>query len=217
MAQVGGDRRTTGVVGTIGADSFPNPSSATHNRTDRTASPSAPGRSTMVPAGERHPSRLPSLGSLGRARSRIGRAKMCRSRYSGRIAPAPGSALTQLDLPAARVHDPGTRPREAQPQGGLMSKPARCPENRHRFSWVSSDNQGENVATIKVRTRGRDATSARTMAVAGRRGKWERGGRVSGTAGMRRPCSADSGVFHRPGAASVASRDGAVEGGFSEG
>ena len=82
---------------------------------------------------------------------------------------------------------------------------------------MSSDNQDENVATIKVRTRGRDATSARTMAVAGRRGKWERGGRVSGTAGMRRPCSADSGVFHRPGAASVASRDGAVEGGFSEG
>ena len=82
---------------------------------------------------------------------------------------------------------------------------------------LSSDNQDENVATIKVRTRGRDATSARTMAVAGRRGKWERGGRVSGTAGMRRPCSADSGVFHRPGAASVASRDGAVEGGFSEG
>ena len=86
-----------------------------------------------------------------------------------------------------------------------------------RESAVSSDNQDENVATIKVRTRGRDATSARTMAVAGRRGKWERGGRVSGTAGMRRPCSADSGVFHRPGAASVASRDGAVEGGFSEG
>ena len=76
---------------------------------------------------------------------------------------------------------------------------------------------GRCPATIKVRTRGRDATSARTMAVAGRRGKWERGGRVSGTAGMRRPCSADSGVFHRPGAASVASRDGAVEGGFSEG
>ena len=52
---------------------------------------------------------------------------------------------------------------------------------------LSSDNQDENVATIKVRTRGRDATSARTMAVAGERGKWERGGRVSGTAGMRRP------------------------------
>ena len=41
---------------------------------------------------------------------------------------------------------------------------------------LSSDNQDENVATIKVRTRGRDATSARTMAVVGKRGKWERGG-----------------------------------------
>ena len=79
---------------------------------------------------------------------------------------------------------------------------------------VSSDNQDENVATIKVRTRGRDATSARTMAVAGERGKWERG---SGGGGHASACSADSGVFHRPGAASVASRDGAVEGGFSEG
>ena len=79
---------------------------------------------------------------------------------------------------------------------------------------LSSDNQDENVATIKVRTRGRDATSATTMAVAGERGKWERGERDGGHASA---CSADSGVFHRPGAASVASRDGAVEGGFSEG
>ena len=79
---------------------------------------------------------------------------------------------------------------------------------------MSSDNQDENVATIKVRTRGRDATSARTMAVAGERGKWER---VSVDGGHASACSADSGVFHRPGAASVASRDGAVEGGFSEG
>ena len=82
---------------------------------------------------------------------------------------------------------------------------------------MSSDNQDENVATIKVRTRGRDATSARTMAVAGERGKWERGSGVSGDGGHASACSADSGVFHRPGAASVASRDGAVEGGFSEG
>ena len=52
------------------------------------------------------------------------------------------------------------------------------------------------------------------MAVAGERGKWERG---SGGGGHASACSADSGVFHRPGAASVASRDGAVEGGFSEG
>ena len=42
---------------------------------------------------------------------------------------------------------------------------------------VSGDNQDENVATIKVRTRGRDATSARAMAVAGKRGKGERGER----------------------------------------
>ena len=77
---------------------------------------------------------------------------------------------------------------------------------------VSSDNQDENVATIKVRTRGRYATSARTMAVAG-----ERGGRVSGDGGHASACSADSGVFHRPGAASVASRDGAVEGGIGVG
>ena len=54
---------------------------------------------------------------------------------------------------------------------------------------VSGDNQDENVATIKVRTRGRDATSTRTMAVVGTRGKggdagwWgERGGGVSGVA-----------------------------------
>ena len=82
---------------------------------------------------------------------------------------------------------------------------------------VSSDNQDENVATIKVRTRGRDATSARTMAVAGERGKWERGSGVSGTAGMRRPAARTRGVFHRPVAARYARRDGAVEGGFSEG
>ena len=60
---------------------------------------------------------------------------------------------------------------------------------------LSSDNQDENVATIKVRTRGRDATSARTMAVAGKRGKWERGERDGGHASA---CSADSGVFPRP-------------------
>ena len=43
------------------------------------------------------------------------------------------------------------------------------------------------------------------MAVAGKRGKWERGERDGGHASA---CSADSGVFHRA---------GAVEGGFSEG
>ena len=59
----------------------------------------------------------------------------------------------------------------------------------------ADDNQDENVATIKVRTRGRDATSARTMAVAGKRGKWERGERDGGHASA---CSADSGVFPRP-------------------
>ena len=63
------------------------------------------------------------------------------------------------------------------------------------FPGMSSDNQDENVATIKVRTRGRDATSARTMAVAGKRGKWERGERDGGHASA---CSADSGVFPRP-------------------
>ena len=51
---------------------------------------------------------------------------------------------------------------------------------------VSGDNQDENVATIKVRTRGRDATSARTMAVAGKRGKGERdGGHASACARTR--------------------------------
>ena len=54
------------------------------------------------------------------------------------------------------------------------------------------------------------------MAVAGKRGKGERGGGER-DGGHASACSADSGVFHRPGAASVASRDGAVEGGFSEG
>ena len=44
-------------------------------------------------------------------------------------------ALQQrLASPAARVHDPGPRPREAQPEGGLMSKPSTCPENRSRYT-----------------------------------------------------------------------------------
>ncbi len=30
-------------------------------------------------------------------------------------------------------HDPSPRPREAQPKGGLMSKPSTCPENRNRY------------------------------------------------------------------------------------
>ena len=78
---------------------------------------------------------------------------------------------------------------------------------------LSSDNQDENVATIKVRTRGRDATSAKTMLVLVDAEQ----GRRSGTAGMRWARRADSQVVHRPGTASVASRDGAVEGGSSEG
>ena len=49
------------------------------------------------------------------------------------------------------------------------------------------------------------------MAVAGEWGKWERGGGGERDGGHASACSADSGVFHRPGAASVASRDGAVE------
>ena len=63
------------------------------------------------------------------------------------------------------------------------------PERAREAVRVSGDNQDENVATIKVRTRGRDATSTRTMAVVGTRGKggdagwWgERGGGVSGVA-----------------------------------
>ena len=75
----------------------------------------------------------------------------------------------------------------SQPRGELATLlEASYPKSRLGdmiLGEVSSDNQDENVATIKVRTRGRDATSARTMAVAGERGKWERGGRVSGVAG----------------------------------
>ena len=66
---------------------------------------------------------------------------------------------------------------------------------RHVLPRVSSDNQDENVATIKVRTRGRDATSARTMAVAGRRGKGVRGERDGGHASA---CSADPGGLPPP-------------------
>ena len=54
---------------------------------------------------------------------------------------------------------------------------------------VSSDNQDENVATIKVRTRGRDATSGKTMAVWGTRSKRLGDGGVSETVGMRRPAA----------------------------
>ncbi len=38
-----------------------------------------------------------------------------------------------LASPAARVHDPGPRPPEAQPKGGLMFRPSSCPENRVRY------------------------------------------------------------------------------------
>ena len=54
---------------------------------------------------------------------------------------------------------------------------------------LSSDNQDENVATIKVRTRGRDATSGKTMAVWGTRSKRMGDGGVSETVGMRRPAA----------------------------
>ena len=126
----------------------------------------------------------------------------------------------QLGVPKVRAAQFGPKPRSQgvlspfQKDGRLGARPPGIEPGTRR---VSSDNQDENVATIKVRTRGRDATSARTMAVAGERGKWERGSGVSGTAGMRRPAARTRGVFHRPVAASVASRDGAVEGGFSEG
>ena len=44
-------------------------------------------------------------------------------------------------------------------------------------------------ATIKVRTRGRDATSGKTMAVWGTRSKRMGDGGVSETVGMRRPAA----------------------------
>ena len=40
----------------------------------------------------------------------------------------------RLAPPAARVSDPGPRPPEAQPQGGLMFSPSPCPENRVRYT-----------------------------------------------------------------------------------
>ena len=58
-----------------------------------------------------------------------------------------------------------------------------------RDARLSSDNQDENVATIKVRTRGRDATSGKTMAVWGTRSKRMGDGGVSETVGMRRPAA----------------------------
>ena len=39
----------------------------------------------------------------------------------------------RLAPPATRVHDPGPRPREVQPKGGLMFKPPTCPENRVQY------------------------------------------------------------------------------------
>ena len=48
-------------------------------------------------------------------------------------------ALQQrLAPPAPRVHDPGPRPREAQPKGGLMFKPSTCPENPDRYRLMVS-------------------------------------------------------------------------------
>ena len=70
---------------------------------------------------------------------------------------------------------------------------------------VSSDNQGENEGPRRCEC---EDDGGLVDAEQGRR---------SGTAGMRWARRADSEVVHRPGTASVASRDGAVEGGFSEG
>ena len=41
----------------------------------------------------------------------------------------------QLAPPAPRVHDPGPRPREAQPKSGLMYKPSTCPRNPDRYRF----------------------------------------------------------------------------------
>ena len=84
-------------------------------------------------------------------------------------------------------------------------------------SRVSSDNQDENVATIKVRTRGRDATSGKDDGGLGDAEQADGDGGVSETVGMRRPAPRPFGVGHRRGTANIASRDGPVEGGFSEG
>ena len=83
-----------------------------------------------------------------------------------------------------------------------MLTPLTCSASQKRPTTLSGDNQDENVATIKVRTgRGRDALDAGMMVgslVGGKGGVW---GGVEGQAGRR------------PGAASVASRDGAADGG----
>ena len=69
---------------------------------------------------------------------------------------------------------------------------------------LSSDNQGENEGSRRY-----ECEDDGRCGGAGQVGAGERGERDGGHASA---CSADSGVFHRPGAASVASRDGAVEG-----
>ena len=55
----------------------------------------------------------------------------------------------------------------------------RAIESSRSVQVLSSDNQDENVATIKVRTRGRDSASAKTMVASWMRSK-DGGGRVFG-------------------------------------
>ena len=44
------------------------------------------------------------------------------------------SLQRRLAPAAARLHDPGPCPREAQPEGGLMFRPSTCSENRDRYT-----------------------------------------------------------------------------------
>ena len=49
----------------------------------------------------------------------------------------------RLASPAARVSDPGPRPREARPQeGGLMVRPLLCPENRDHYTRCGLSTHG---------------------------------------------------------------------------
>ena len=88
----------------------------------------------------------------------------------GILAPAPKPLPVQASLFPEMPAPPPTILAPGKP--GTTTVLSKTPAGN---DWLSSDNQDENVATIKVRTRGRDATSARTMAVAGERGKWDVG------------------------------------------
>ena len=44
---------------------------------------------------------------------------------------------------------PGPRPREAQPQGGLMFRPSPCPENRVRYSWDFADAHEHTAISVR--------------------------------------------------------------------